>query len=173
MGNLSVNRCLVIWSHNRYHRADMSGGRLQTILDSASWLKTLLRYGYVIAVADVRGSGASFGSRAGPYSIQDAQDAYDVTEWLAAQPWCDGKVACSARRSWEARSSWRPALRRLTSRPSSPRSRRLTDTRNTIRAACSWSRLPPSGAVSCKRWTRFSRQPRLTRIATARCWRKR
>jgi putative CocE/NonD family hydrolase len=82
----------VVWSHNRYHRADISDGRLQTILDSTSWLKTLLRHGYVIAVADARGSGASFGTRAGPYSLQDAQDAYDMTEWLAAQPWCNGKV---------------------------------------------------------------------------------
>ncbi len=82
----------VIWSHNRYHRADAPGGQLQTILDSQSWLKTLLRHEYVIAVADVRGSGASYGARSDPYSLQDARDAYDLTEWLAAQPWCNGNV---------------------------------------------------------------------------------
>lgn len=82
----------VVWSHNRYHRAQVVDGQLQTILDSSPWLKTLLEHGYVLAVADVRGSGASYGTRSGSYSMQDARDAYDVTEWLAAQPWCDGKV---------------------------------------------------------------------------------
>jgi putative CocE/NonD family hydrolase len=81
-----------VWSHTRYHRAQASGGQVQTILDSTPWLKTLLKHGYVVAVADVRGSGASYGTRLGSYSLQDARDAYDITEWLAAQPWCDGKV---------------------------------------------------------------------------------
>ncbi len=82
----------VIWSHNRYHRADDTNGQLRTILDSAPWLKTLLAHGYVVGVADVRGSGASYGKRTELYSMQDALDAFDLTEWFAAQPWCDGNV---------------------------------------------------------------------------------
>jgi hypothetical protein len=82
----------VVWSHNRYHRAEVSNGKLKTILDSEPWLKTLLKYGYSVAIADVRGGGASFGVRADKYTRQDAQDAYDLTEWLAVQPWCTGQV---------------------------------------------------------------------------------
>ena len=82
----------VVWSHNRYHRAQISNDQLKTILDSESWLKTLLQHEYIVAVADVRGSGASYGTRTAEYSLQDARDAYDLTEWFAAQPWCDGNV---------------------------------------------------------------------------------
>ena len=82
----------IVWSHNRYHRAQISNGQLKTILDSESWLKTLLQHEYIVAVADVRGSGASYGTRTAEYSLQDARDAYDLTEWFAQQPWCDGNV---------------------------------------------------------------------------------
>jgi hypothetical protein len=57
----------------------------------------LLRRGYVIAAADSRGSGASFGTRSGPYKDMsppaDAWDGYELVEWLAAQEWCTGAVA--------------------------------------------------------------------------------
>jgi putative CocE/NonD family hydrolase len=73
----------VLWTHNRYHR--------EGILDWP-WLRTLLRYGYVIASVDVRGSGASFGTYRGPFSPEETRDAYDITEWLAAQPWSNGNI---------------------------------------------------------------------------------
>ena len=47
--------------------------------------------GYVFAVVDVRGRGDS-GGAFHPF-IQEARDGHDVVEWLAAQPFCDGKVA--------------------------------------------------------------------------------
>src|SRR5262249_30895591 len=47
--------------------------------------------GWLFVVVDVRGRGNSEGVFR-PY-IQEAQDGYDVVEWLAAQPYCDGKVA--------------------------------------------------------------------------------
>ena len=57
----------------------------------------LLHRGYVIAAADSRGSGASFGTRSGPYKDMsppaDAWDGYELVEWLAAQEWCSGAVA--------------------------------------------------------------------------------
>lgn len=43
------------------------------------------------AVVDVRGRGNSEGVFR-PL-IQEAHDGYDVVEWLARQPWCNGKVA--------------------------------------------------------------------------------
>jgi putative CocE/NonD family hydrolase len=82
----------VVWSFDRYHRARVENGRLWTRLDREFWLKSLVCRGYIVGVADVRGSGASFGSRAGLVVEQDRWDAYDITEWFAAQPWSTGRV---------------------------------------------------------------------------------
>jgi putative CocE/NonD family hydrolase len=49
------------------------------------------RHGYVFALVDVRGRGNSEGIFE-PFA-KEARDGADVVEWLATQPWCDGKVA--------------------------------------------------------------------------------
>ncbi len=83
----------VLWTHHRYHRANVDeSGRVIGIVDAWPSLETVLKYGYIIAAVDVRGGGASYGARRGPFTPEEAQDAYDMTEWFAAQPWCDGKV---------------------------------------------------------------------------------
>lgn len=48
-------------------------------------------HGLPFLVIDVRGRGNSEGDFR-PY-IQEAQDGFDVVEWLAQQPYCNGKVA--------------------------------------------------------------------------------
>lgn len=52
----------------------------------------LARDGYVIAIVERRGMGASFGARRGYNDRTEARDSFDVTEWLARQPWSSGKV---------------------------------------------------------------------------------
>ncbi len=48
------------------------------------------RHGYAYVSFDVRGRGKSEGAwRA---FVNDGRDGYDVVEWVAAQPWCDGNV---------------------------------------------------------------------------------
>jgi predicted acyl esterase len=54
--------------------------------------EALLDAGYVLAVADIRGKGASFGARRGFQDRTEARDGYDLVEWLAEQPWSDGNV---------------------------------------------------------------------------------
>ncbi len=49
------------------------------------------RHGYVYVLVDVRGRGDS-GGIFNPFA-QEAQDGYDVVEWLARQSWSNGKVA--------------------------------------------------------------------------------
>lgn len=51
-----------------------------------------VRRGYVHVLVNIRGTGKSEGKYTfiGP---QELQDGYDVIEWIAAQPWCDGQVA--------------------------------------------------------------------------------
>ena len=48
-------------------------------------------HGYVFALVDVRGRGNS-GGEFEPFA-NEPRDGHDVVEWLAKQPFCDGKVA--------------------------------------------------------------------------------
>ncbi len=47
--------------------------------------------GYVHVIANVRGTGGS-GGTFGFFDAQERRDMYDLVEWAAAQPWCDGTV---------------------------------------------------------------------------------
>ena len=51
-----------------------------------------LAHGYALVKADLRGSGASFGTRAIEYGPQEVRDMYDIVEWVVSQPWSDGSV---------------------------------------------------------------------------------
>lgn len=46
--------------------------------------------GYVVVLQDVRGRYRSEGQFT--FLVQEAEDGYDTIEWVARQPWCDGKV---------------------------------------------------------------------------------
>jgi uncharacterized protein len=82
----------LIWIHTRYHRANYTeGGKVVTYMQNPA-LRKILSHGYIIAVVDVRGSGASFGTRGGIFTPEEAQDTYDVVEWFAEQSWCDGNI---------------------------------------------------------------------------------
>jgi predicted acyl esterase len=100
-GKVADGRFPVVWMHTPYNRRDTQGGL--TAANYPGKALQLVKFGYVVAVADFRGTYASFGRNAGfnRGEWQDAArfDAYDITEWLAAQPWSNGKVGmwgCSA-----------------------------------------------------------------------------
>jgi putative CocE/NonD family hydrolase len=61
------------------------------------WLQTVLKHGYVIVSVDVRGGGASYGTYQGTFSPEETRDAYDITEWLAVQPWSNGNIGMYGR----------------------------------------------------------------------------
>ena len=48
--------------------------------------------GYACARVDMRGNGDSFGLMEDEYSQQELDDAVEVIQYLAAQPWCNGSV---------------------------------------------------------------------------------
>ncbi len=75
----------VLWLYNW-------GGRAIGGAHAVDNYAEIVKYGYVVAFADARGTGASFGAMTGSYARIEAQDAYDLTEWLGAQPWSNGKV---------------------------------------------------------------------------------
>ena len=47
--------------------------------------------GYAHVIANVRGTGGS-GGEFGFFDEQERHDMYDLVEWVASQPWCDGTV---------------------------------------------------------------------------------
>ncbi|MGW2932360.1 CocE/NonD family hydrolase [Streptomyces sp. NPDC001156] len=49
-------------------------------------------HGYVSVRVDARGHGNSDGRPADAYTATGLSDGVEVVEWLAAQPWCDGRV---------------------------------------------------------------------------------
>ena len=54
----------------------------------AAWF---VRQGYIVAYQDCRGRYASGGEFV--KYLSDGEDGYDTVAWLAAQPWCNGKIA--------------------------------------------------------------------------------
>lgn len=52
------------------------------------------RHNYAVINVDIRGIGYSGGLH-DQFGLQDAQDGYDFIEWVAAQDWCNGRVAMS------------------------------------------------------------------------------
>jgi uncharacterized protein len=81
-----------LWTYHRYGRAHGVPGKYITQLYTSPWLNRLIQHGYAIGVADARGCGASFGRQRVLFSSEEAQDTYDITEWLAVQEWCNGRI---------------------------------------------------------------------------------
>ena len=49
-------------------------------------------HGFAYVTVDARGSGASFGSRQGPWSAVEREDHGEVVDWLVEQGWSNGNV---------------------------------------------------------------------------------
>jgi len=65
---------------------DIDGGRHG---DSAGYYA---RHGYAFVQAYVRGRGQSGGVKSDSLGAQVGRDGYDLVEWIAAQPWSDGRI---------------------------------------------------------------------------------
>jgi uncharacterized protein len=81
------------------------GGRFQDLI------RYLVRSGYAWVYVDARGSGASYGSRATPYSPEEVADLSELVDWIVAQPWSDGQVG-----AWGSSYTGGAALHLLASR---------------------------------------------------------
>lgn len=51
--------------------------------------------GYAVVVIDVRGTGASFGTRDSFRSPREREDSVEVVDWIIRQPWSDGAVGAT------------------------------------------------------------------------------
>lgn len=51
--------------------------------------------GYAVVVVDVRGTGASFGTRDSFRSPKEREDSREIADWIVAQPWSDGRIGAT------------------------------------------------------------------------------
>jgi putative CocE/NonD family hydrolase len=51
--------------------------------------------GYALVVVDVRGTGASFGTREAFRSPKERDDYREIADWIVAQPWSDGRIGAT------------------------------------------------------------------------------
>lgn len=51
--------------------------------------------GYAVVVVDVRGTGASFGTRDSFRSPREREDSGEIADWIVAQPWSNGVIGAT------------------------------------------------------------------------------
>lgn len=81
----------VIWHHSlsvAQLPADGAGGRNS----GYRAVPSLTRHGYVVVQVARRGNGQSLGAMRGYHDRMEAQDAFEMIDWLSRQPWSNGRV---------------------------------------------------------------------------------
>lgn len=66
-------------------------GQIGDVVFRTPWLKRLLHHGYAVMVVERSGTGASSGILS-PAFADVAAEIDEILNWIAAQPWCDGKI---------------------------------------------------------------------------------
>lgn len=64
----------------------------RNVTNGLNSLIDIVKFGYVLAQVERRGFGASMGYMRGYHEWTESLDAYDITEWLAKQPWSNGNI---------------------------------------------------------------------------------
>src|SRR5581483_1746171 len=80
----SLNRFPAILEYTPYHKTDYDKPwpRFRKLIDA----------GYAVVHVDIRGTGDSEGNTHTFADPQQIRDGVEVVEWIARQPWSDGKV---------------------------------------------------------------------------------
>ena len=58
----------------------------------AKYRDFFIKYGYALVAVDVRGTGASFGTRESFRSPKEREDSREIADWICAQPWSNGVI---------------------------------------------------------------------------------
>ena len=95
-GIASGTKIPTVLTQTRYWRAMELRIPFRWILDSmvpnAPNPEVVTSRGYALIYTDVRGTGASDGTRIVPFSKEEIKDGSDVVDWIISQPWSDGNV---------------------------------------------------------------------------------
>ena len=77
-------------------RRPLAGRGIERFLDSAgSTRERLVAAGYAWVDVDVRGSGASGGTRPSPWWVDEVADGAEIVDWIVARPWSNGAVGAT------------------------------------------------------------------------------
>ena len=68
------------------------GGSMYEASIEAGDIEYFVSRGYCYVVGDYRGIGSSEGEMPGMFSKYEGEDGYDIIEWMARQPWCNGQI---------------------------------------------------------------------------------
>ncbi len=79
-------KAMLWFRHKVYER-----GHLMDPIFRTPWLETMLEHGYAVVVVERPGTGASFGVM-NPSLEAVAQEANEILNWIAAQPWSNGAI---------------------------------------------------------------------------------
>jgi putative CocE/NonD family hydrolase len=71
------------------------GGTGDAIPNAGKFVRFLVPRGYAVIVVDVRGTGASFGTRDSFRSPKEREDSREIADWVVAQPWSDGRIGAT------------------------------------------------------------------------------
>lgn len=89
-------RLPAIIEQTRYYRSTASGADPVAACKAVPpFIDYFVRRGYAFVVVDVRGTGASFGSRSGEFTRAEVRDGGAVVDWIVAQPWSNGRVGAT------------------------------------------------------------------------------
>ncbi|ONG57868.1 hydrolase [Pseudoroseomonas deserti] len=71
------------------------GGAGDATPNAGKFINLFVPRGYAVVVVDVRGTGASFGTRDSFRSPRERDDSREIAEWIVAQPWSDGRIGAT------------------------------------------------------------------------------
>lgn len=115
-GEAATEKLPVVWMHSPYNRRVYNSGEAAETYPG--YALRLAPHGYNVAVVDFRGVYASFGKNIaynrGEWVNEARWDAYDVTEWFAAQSWSNGRIGM-----WGCSATGGSQMQALTTRPPS------------------------------------------------------
>jgi uncharacterized protein len=101
VGLMSGARLPAILHQTRYYRSMelrwpwrmfVAGKPFHHMTNTARCRKLFVSSGYAWVDVDVRGAGASYGSRVCEWSPDEIRDGAEVVDWIVRQPWSNGKV---------------------------------------------------------------------------------
>lgn len=81
---------VIFTPYNRRFRLTQPG--IEPAPNTARYRDTFVPAGYAVLVVDVRGCGASFGTRDSLRSPAETADFAEMAEWISQQPWSDGTL---------------------------------------------------------------------------------
>ncbi len=90
-GQPAPGRFPVLWQHG-LTIGEAADASQESPGAGLSHVPALTAQGYVVVQVARRGNGQSFGIRRGYNDRTESDDAYEIIEWLARQPWSNGRI---------------------------------------------------------------------------------